>query len=232
MIAPSKEPRIRDWPIGDRPRDRLREKRPRDLSNAELLTLLIGPGNAQCTGLELARKVLASVKGRLSDLTKKSISDLMQIPGIGRAKAGTIYAFAELSRRRETEEAAEKIQLSNAESCAAYLRPMFRDLDHEEFGVLFLDQANHLINFEIVSAGGITATYVDPRLIFKKALSYNAVSVVVAHNHPSGQTRPSRADELLTQRLVEGAKYLDIKLLDHIIVTEHGYFSFANEGMV
>ncbi len=232
MIAPPKEPRIKDWPKGDRPRDKLRERKPRDLSNADLLSLLIGPGNARCSGLELARKVLASVKGRLSDLTKKSIWDLMQIPGIGRAKASAIYAFAELSRRRETEEALEKIQLKDTSTCAAFLRPMFRDLDHEEFGVIFLDQANHLINFEIVSVGGITATYVDPRLIFKKALAYNAVSVIVAHNHPSGQTRPSRADEILTTRLLEGANYLDIKLLDHIIIAENGHFSFANEGLL
>lgn len=232
MIAPPIEPRIRDLPKDERPRDKLRERRPRDLSDADLLNLLIGPGNGRCSGIDLAQRVLASVKGQLSDLTKKSIWDLMQIPGIGRAKAGAIYAFAELSRRRETEEALEKIQLNDAASCVAYLRPIFRDLDHEEFGVLFFDQANHLINFEIVSIGGITATYVDPRLIFKKALNYNAVSVVAAHNHPSGQTRPSRADEILTQRLVEGAKYLDIKLNDHIIVTENGYYSFANEGML
>jgi len=232
VIATSIEPVIPDLPKDDRPRDKLRERNPRDLSNADLLSLLIGPGNARRSGLEVARNVLASVKGRLSDLTKKSIWELMQIPGIGMAKASSIFAFAELSRRRETEEAVEKIQLNNADSCFAYLRPIFRDLDHEEFGVLFFDQANHLINFEIVSIGGITATFVDPRLIFKKALNYNAVSVVVAHNHPSGQTRPSRADEILTRKLVEGASYLDIKLNDHIIVTENGYYSFANAGML
>jgi DNA repair protein RadC len=232
MIAPSIEPVIPDLPKDERPRDKLRERNPRDLSDAELLSLLIGPCNGRRSGLELARNVLASVKGRLSDLTKKSIWDLMQIPGIGMAKASAIFAFGELSRRREAEEAVEKIQLNSAASCVAYLRPIFRDLDHEEFGALFFDQANHLINFEIVSVGGITATYVDPRLIFKKALSYNAVSVVVAHNHPSGQTRPSRADEILTQRLEEGARYLDLKLHDHIIVTENGYYSFANEGML
>jgi DNA repair protein RadC len=232
MIAPSIEPVIPELPKDERPRDKLREKNPRDLSNADLLSLLIGPGNARRSSLELAQNVLASVKGRLSDLTKKSVWDLMQIPGIGMAKASGIFAFAELSRRREAEEAVEKIQLNSAASCVAYLRPIFRDLDHEEFGALFFDQANHLINFEIVSVGGITATFLDPRLIFKKALSYNAVSVVVAHNHPSGQTRPSRADELLTQRLAEGASYLDIKLNDHIIVTENGYYSFANEGIL
>jgi DNA repair protein RadC len=232
VIATSIEPVIPDLPKDERPRNKLRERNPRDLSNSDLLSLLIGPGNGRRSSFDLARNVLASVKGRLSDLTKKSIWELMQIPGIGMAKASSIFAFAELSRRRETEEAVEKIQLNNADSCFAYLRPIFRDLDHEEFGVLFFDQANHLINFEIVSIGGITATFVDPRLIFKKALNYNAVSVVVAHNHPSGQVRPSRADEILTQRIAEGASYLDIKLNDHIIVTENGYYSFANEGML
>lgn len=232
MIATSIEPAIPDLPKDERPRDKLRERTPRDLSNVDLLSLLIGSGNGRRSSLELAQNVLASVKGRLSDLTKKSIWELMQIPGIGRAKAGAIFAFGELSRRRETEEAVEKIQLNNAESCFNYLRPIFRDLDHEEFGVLFFDQANHLLNFEIVSVGGITATFVDPRLILKKALSYNAVSLIVTHNHPSGQTRPSRADELLTHKISEGAGYLDIKLSDHIIVAENGYYSFANNGLL
>lgn len=229
---PLTKPRLRDWPTDDRPRDKLREKRTRDLSNAELLALLIGPGNARCNGLDLARKVLASVRGRLSELTKKSIPDLMRIPGIGSAKASAIYAFAELSRRRQAEEGLEKFHVKDTATAADYIRPLLRDLDHEEFGVLYLDQANHAINFEIVSQGGITATYIDPRIIFKNALAYNAVSIIVAHNHPSGQTKPSRADEILTQRIVEGSKYLDIKLLDHIIVTESGYFSFAAEGLL
>jgi DNA repair protein RadC len=202
------------------------------MSNAELLALLIGPGKARSSCLELACKVLASVKGRLSDLSKKSIWDLMQIPGIGRAKASAIYAFAELSRRRETEAALERIELKDASKVAAFLRPIFRDLDHEEFGVLFLDQANDLIDFEIVSQGGITSASVDPRLIFKKALARNAVGIIVAHNHPSGNTMPSPGDKDLTQKLMTGSKYVYIKLLDHIIITEKTYYSFADEGLL
>jgi DNA repair protein RadC len=232
MTAPTTEPKVRDLPKDERPLDKLRERNPRDLSVADLLSLILGPGNARRSGLELARNVMGSVKGHLSELTKKSIWDLMQIPGISRAKASSITAFAELSRRRETEDAVVKIQLNNSDSCYAFLRPAFRDLDHEEFGVMFFDQHNQLIEFEIVSKGGITATLVDPRLIFKKALNYTAVSLVVAHNHPSGKVAPSRADQILTQRLVEGGNYLDIKLNDHIIVTENGYYSFANEGML
>jgi DNA repair protein RadC len=232
MIAPSKEPTISDWATCDGPRDRLLKREPRYLSNVDLLATLIGPGNARCNGLELARRVLASAKGRLSELSKKSIPELMQIPGIGRAKASAIFAFAELSRRRQAEEGLERFHAKDTASTAAFIRPLLRDLDHEEFAVLFLDQANRVINFEIVSVGGITATFVDPRLICKKALLYNAVSIIVAHNRPSGQVRPSRADEILTQRIADGAKYLDIKLHDHIIVGEDGYFSFAAEGML
>jgi DNA repair protein RadC len=229
---PFKEPRIRDWPTDDRPRDKLRERNARYLSNADLLSMLIGPGNARCNGLELTRRVLASAKNRLSELSKKSIWDLMQIPGIGRAKASAIYAFAELSRRRQAEEGLEKFQLKNTPSAADFIRPLLADLDHEEFGALFLDNANHVINFEIVSQGGITAMYIDPRIVFKKALLYNAVSIIVAHNHPSGQLTPSKADEVLTQRLVDGARYLDIKFLDHIIVGDNGYYSFAEKGIL
>ncbi|HET6256671.1 MAG TPA: DNA repair protein RadC [Puia sp.] len=232
MITPSKEPRIQNRPKDDSLRECLPERMPREMSNAELLALLIGPGKARSSCLELACKVLASVKGRLSDLSKKSIWDLMQIPGIGRAKASAIYAFAELSRRRETEAALERIELKDASKVAAFLRPIFRDLDHEEFGVLFLDQANDLIDFEIVSQGGITSASVDPRLIFKKALARNAVGIIVAHNHPSGNTMPSPGDKDLTQKLMTGSKYVYIKLLDHIIITEKTYYSFADEGLL
>jgi DNA repair protein RadC len=227
---PLTEPRIRDWPKDDRPRDKLREKRARDLSNVELLAVLIGPGNARCNGLELARKVLASVKGRLSELTKQSILDLMRIPGIGKAKASAIYAFAELSRRRQAEEGLEKFQVKETRTAAAFIRPLLGDLDHEEFGVMFLNSANELINFEVVSIGGITATYIDPRIIFKKALEYNATGLIMGHNRVGGPAIPRRQDEILNQRLIDAAKYLDIKLLDYIIVTENGYYSFAAEG--
>jgi DNA repair protein RadC len=227
---PSQEARIREWPVDERPREKLQNVNSRYLSNADLLAMLIGPGNARCNGLELARKVLASTGDRLSELTKKSIKELMQIHGIGRAKASAIYAFAELSRRRQAEEGLERFRVKDTASAAAYIRPFFRDLDHEEFGVLFLDNANQVIHFEIVSRGGITGVYIDPRIIFKKALLYSAVSIIVAHNHPSGNLNPSRTDEILTERLVEAATYLDIKLHDHLIVTENGFYSFAAEG--
>jgi DNA repair protein RadC len=215
--------------MDDRPRDKLREQKPRYLSNVELLAMLIGPGNARYNGLELARKVLASARDRLSELTKKSITEPMQIYGIGRAKASAIYAFAELSRR-QAEEGLEKFHVKDTASAASFIRPLLRDLDHEEFGVLFLDSANQVINFEIVSRGGMTATYVDPRVIFKKALEYSAVSLIVAHNRPCGKPKPGRGDEILIQRLVDAAKYLDIKLVDYLIVGESGYYSFAEEG--
>ena len=213
---------------GSHPKIMMQEAR--HLTNAELIAMIIGPGSARYNCSELATQVLSSARNRLSELTKMTVRDLMRIPGIGRAKANALYAFAELSRRRQAEEGLEKLNIRGTQSAEAFVRPLLKDLNCEEFGVLFLNQVNKVITFEIISKGGITATFVDPRIIFKKAIELNAVSIIVAHNHPSGNSNPSRADDILTNRICEGAKYLDIKFLDHIIVAENGYYSYLAEG--
>ena len=184
--------------------------------------------------MELSREILRNTRNNLQTLAKSSVQDLLRLKleGFGIAKAAAVIAAFELGRRRQAGLSAEKPILTDTKAAALYIQPLLADYPQEVFGVLYLDQANHLKHFEQVSKGGITATYVDPRLIFKIALREEAVSLIVCHNHPSGNLRPSRADEILTNRIKEGANYLDIKLLDHIIVGPHGYFSFAGEGLL
>jgi DNA repair protein RadC len=229
---PSTKPRIRDWPRDARPRDNLREKQTQYLTNAELLSMLIGPGNARCNSLELAQKVLAGSKDHLSELCKLSIPDLMQIPGIGKAKASAIFSFAELSRRRQAEQALELPHMNNTQAAAAYMTPLLCDFEKETFVVMFLNSANQLIDFEVLFEGGITAVYIDPRVIYKKALRHKAVAIITGQNLVSRPAKPRLQDETRTLGLQEAGEYLDIKLLDHILITDKEYFSFASEGFL
>jgi len=222
--------RIRDRSTRDRPRDKLYTKKPNELSNAELLAMIIGPGNARCNSLELAQKVLAACGNRLSELGKCSIWDLMKVAGIGHAKACTVVALAELGRRHESEKVVEIPIIKDSKHAAEFLTPHLKHLQHEHFAVLFLRAGGKIIEFEILFEGGITSVTVDPRIILKKAITFRAQSIIVCHNHPSGSLRPSIADKALTTTLNNASKYMDIKLLDHIIIGETGYFSFADEG--
>lgn len=224
--------RIRDRPTDERPRDKLSTQKPAELSNAELLALLIGPGNARCNSIELANQVLASCGGRLIDLCKSSVKDLMRIPGIGYAKACALVAFGELSRRHQSEKAATRPIIKDSKEAAAFLRPYLEHLHYEAFGIIFMSQGGRILDFEIISEGGITSTTVDPRKIFHAALRRHAVSIIASHNHPSGSLLPSKADEALTAKLNNGSKVMDIKLLDHIIIGQGGYFSFSDEGLL
>jgi DNA repair protein RadC len=160
------------------------------------------------------------------------VKELMQIKGIGEAKAITIAAALELGRRRQTTMLLEKDLVGSSADVARFLQTRLKDYKHEVFAVLFLNRANKINHFEIVSEGGITGTVADPRVILKKALEENAVSLVLCHNHPSGSLRPSRADEELTYKIKEAARYFDIKVLDHLIVSDEGYYSFADEGLI
>jgi DNA repair protein RadC len=184
--------------------------------------------------MALSRELLHDHRHNLQTLAKSTVKDLLKLKleGLGKAKASAIVAAFELGRRRHAGLSPEKPIFKDTKAAALYVQPLLGDLPYEVFAVLYLDQANGLINFELPSKGGITATFVDPRLIFRTALRENAVSIIVCHNHPSGNLRPSLADEMLTTRIKEGANYLDIKLLDHIIVGPHGYFSFAGEGLL
>ena len=220
------------WARGDQPREKLLDKGPQALSDAELIAILLITGTRGKDAVKLARAVLEQNHNSLIELGKRSLRDLMKTEGVKGAKAVAIAAAMELGRRRQIAMALERPVIKDSPTAAAYLRPQLVDYPYEVFGVLYLNQSGGLKHFEKISKGGITATTVDPRLIFKKALEEDAVSIIVSHNHPSGSLRPSKADEALTAKICEGARYLDIKLLDHIIVGDQGYFSFANEGLL
>jgi DNA repair protein RadC len=223
---------IRGWAEADRPRERLRQKGAVHLSDAELLAILIQNGTRGRSALDLGRELMSRSKENLVELGRLSVRELMKTKGIGLARAVTIAAALELGRRRLASECLEKPVVTGSTSVARFLQARFRDLPHEIFAVVFLNRANRIIHFEVVSSGGITGTVADPRIILKKALEEEAVGLILCHNHPSGNLRPSRADEELTIKIREAARFFDIRVLDHVIVSHEGYFSFADEGML
>jgi DNA repair protein RadC len=223
---------IKNWAMDDRPREKLFSKGPSNLSNSELLAILINNGSKQKSALDLAKEILQLGNNNLNELGKLTLKEFQQIKGIGEAKAVTIAAALELGRRRQAAAAFEKPTIRTSSDIATYLQAIIKDYSYEVFAVLFLNQANKINHFEIISKGGITGTVADPRVILKRALEEDATSIILCHNHPSGNLRPSKSDELVTKNIKEAAKYIDIKVLDHIIVSEEGYFSFADEGMM
>jgi DNA repair protein RadC len=223
---------IKDWAKDDRPREKLLSKNPSALSDSELLAILINRGIKNKTAVDLAKEILYLGKNNLNELGKLSAQELMKIKGIGEAKAITISASMELGRRIQACSSLEKLIIRDSSEIAGYLRATLKDHRNEVFGVVFLNRANKINHFEIISQGGITGTVADPRIILKRALEEGAVSIILCHNHPSGNLKPSRADEELTLKIKEASKYFDIKLLDHIIVSDEGYTSFADEGIL
>jgi len=223
---------IKEWAKDDRPREKLLYKGSESLSNSELLAILIHNGTKQKTAVDLAKEILKLGKDNLNELGKLSIKELMKIKGIGEAKAITIAAALELGRRRQSSIALEKSVAGSSYEIAEYLKSKLKDYRHEVFAVVFLNRANRVNHFEIVSEGGITGTIADPRIILRKALEEDAVSIILCHNHPSGSIKPSRADTELTNKIKEAAQYFDIKVLDHLIVSESGFYSFADEGII
>jgi DNA repair protein RadC len=223
---------IKQWAKDDRPREKLLISGAENLSNSELLAILIHNGSKEKTAVDLAKEILKLGKDNLSELGKLSIKDLMKIKGIGEAKAITIVAALELGRRRQASLPLGKTMITASTDIANFLKAKLKDYGHEVFAVLFLNRANKINHFEIISEGGITGTVADPRIILKKALEEEATSVVLCHNHPSGSLKPSRADEELTRKIKQAASYFDIAVLDHIIVSEEGYYSFADEGIL
>ena len=222
---------IKDWAEDDRPREKLLQKGIESLSNSELIGILIGSGTKTKSAVDVAKEVLDRAKDNLNELGKLSIKELMKIDGIGEARAITITAALELGRRRQATESQKKV-VKNSGDIAHYLQAQLKDKQHEVFAVAFLNRANKINHVEIVSEGGITGTVADPRIILKKALEHNAVNIVLCHNHPSGSLKPSRADEALTRKIKEAALLLDMTVVDHIIVSEDGYYSFADEGIL
>lgn len=223
---------IKQWAKDDRPREKLLLNGPHTLSDSELLAILILNGSKEKSAVDLAKDVLKLSKDNLPDLGKLSIKELMKVKGIGQAKAITISAALELGRRRQAGASLQKKTVASSNDIADFLMAKLKDYRHEVFAVVFLNRANKINHFEIVSEGGITGTVADPRIILKKALEEDAVSIILCHNHPSGSLKPSRADEELTLKIKEAAKYFDIRVLDHMIVSDAGYFSFADEGLL
>lgn len=223
---------IKNWAIDDRPREKLLAKGAAALSNSELLAILINNGSKNKSAVELAKEILKLGHDNLNELGKLSLNDFKQVKGIGEAKSITITAALELGRRRHASAALEKPVVKSSRDIAAYLQATLKDYSYEVFAVVFLNRANKINHFEIISKGGITGTVADPRVILKKALEEDATSIVLCHNHPSGNLNPSKADEDLTKKIKEAANYFDIKIVDHIIVSEDGFYSFADEGIL
>jgi DNA repair protein RadC len=223
---------IKNWAADDRPREKMVSKGAAILSNSELIAILINNGSKEKSAVDLAKEILKLGSDNLNELGKLTLKDFQKIKGIGIAKAITIAAALELGRRRQAAATLDKPIVQSSKDIAQYLKALLKDFTYEVFAVLFLNQANKVNHFEIISRGGITGTVADPRIILKKALEEDATSIVLSHNHPSGSLKPSRADEALTQKIKEAAKYFDIKVIDHIIVSEEGFYSFADEGIL
>jgi DNA repair protein RadC len=223
---------IKSWALDDRPREKLVAKGKTVLSDAELMAILIGSGNRQESAVALSQRMLQSVAGNINELAKLSIEKLMTFKGIGEAKAVNIIAALELGKRRQLENLLEKPKITGSKDVFHLMQPIIGDLSHEEFWVLFLNNSNKVLAKHQVSKGGMTATVVDVRLLFKQALELFSVAIIVCHNHPSGKLKPSDADLQLTQKIKNAGTSLDIKLLDHLIITEKAYFSFADEGVL
>ncbi len=223
---------IKNWSDDDRPREKMVQKGKSVLSDAELVAILIGSGSKSESAVELAKRILLSVGHNLNELGKLSIKQLMQFKGIGEAKAVTIAAALEIGRRRREEGLAKITKINSSRDAFELLHPTLGDLQHEEFWILYLNNANKVLLSSQLSKGGLTGTLVDVRVVMKQALELGAVALILAHNHPSGTLRPSRADKEVTQKLKAGAKALDIKILDHLIITQKDYFSFADGSLL
>jgi DNA repair protein RadC len=221
---------IKNWAEADRPREKLLEKGRSALSDAELIAILLGSGTKDLTAVELAKKILHHVGNDLNKLGKLSIKELMQHKGVGQAKAITIAAALELGRRRKEYESKQKTYIKSSKDAYEFISPFLSDLQHEEFWAIYLCRNNSIIHYVKIGQGGISATIADIRIILKTAIEYLASSIIICHNHPSGNIKPSESDISLTNKIKEAAKLLDINVLDHIIFTDTSYYSFADEG--
>lgn len=223
---------IRDWAEADRPREKLMQQGRRALSDAELLAILLGSGSTKETAVALSQRILADVSNDLNKLSNLEIEDLSAYLGIGPAKAIKIIAALELGRRRKESAVVEKPLLNSSSKAYAHIHHLLMDLPHEEFWTLYLSTSCRLIDSEVISKGGNDFTPVDVRIILRNALVKRAHSIILVHNHPSGSLKPSEADRILTRKIVKGAEMLNIVVNDHLIISENGYFSFRDEGML
>lgn len=223
---------IKSWAEADRPREKLLQKGKITLSDAELVAILLGSGSKNESAVNLSKRILKSVQNNINALAKLSVEDLCEFNGIGPAKAINVIAALELGRRRGKEEILVMDKITRSKDVFDVMWPLIGDLPHEEFWVLYLNNSNKVLHKQLLSKGGITGTMVDVRLVFKKGLSLFATSVILCHNHPSGKLVPSMSDKQLTQKLKKAGTTLDITVLDHLIITENAYFSFADESIL
>ena len=229
--APLSNSSIKSWAEEDRPREKLLMYGKAALSDAELLAILIGSGTVETNAIELAAQILQNVNGNLSELGRRSVKDLMKFKGIGEAKAITIAAAVELGRRRQMSDVMKRDQITCARDVYDALLPTLIDLPHEEFWIVLLNRASHIIGQQRISSGGVSGVAVDAKMVFRPAIEALASSLVVAHNHPSGNLKPSQADIDLTRKLKKAGESLDIAVVDHIIVAHSGFFSFAESDL-
>lgn len=222
---------ITNWSEDDKPREKLMLKGKSVLSDAELIAILIGSGSRNESAVDLSKRILASVDHNLNALGKVSLSQLIQFKGIGEAKAISIIAALELGRRRRAEEVVELKKVTSSKIIFEIMQPIIGELPHEEFWIIYLNNSNKVISKAQLSKGGITGTLVDVRIVFKTALEMGATGLILCHNHPSGTLIPSDADKQITKKLKLAGESLEIKVLDHLIVTETSYFSFVDEGI-
>ena len=223
---------IKNWSDADKPREKLRIKGRKLLTDAELIAILIGSGTKQESAVQLSRRILHTHGDDLNELGKLSVDQLMEFKGIGEAKAIKILAAIEIGQRRRNSSSVATDPVKNSQAVFELLHPQIGDLDHEEFWIVYMNNSNRVLRCEQLSKGGITGTLVDVRLVMKKALALGAVSLILAHNHPSGTLIPSESDKELTQKLIRASSSLDIKVLDHLIITKESYFSFADNMLI
>ena len=223
---------IKNWKEDDKPREKMILKGKEVVSDAELIAILIGSGNRSESAVDLSKRILSKADNNLNNLARLTVDQLMEFNGIGEAKAVSIITALELGRRRRLEEALEVSKVTSSNEAFEILQPLIGELKHEEFWILYLNNSNKIIHKYQLSKGGITETVVDTRMVFKKAFELSATALIIAHNHPSGTLKPSEADKKLTQKIKTAGETLDIKIIDHLIITEKAYFSFADQNIL
>jgi len=223
---------IKYWAEDDRPREKLLDKGRQVLSEAELIAILIGSGSRNETAVELSKRILGTVENNLNSLGKLSVKELTKFKGIGEAKAISIVAALELGRRRKESEVVKRERVVTSKDVFEVMKGKLQDLPHEEFWLLLLSRSNSLLKAELISRGGISGTVVDTKIIFKTAIEHYASSIIICHNHPSGNLKPSDADIRITKGIKEAGKIMEIPLVDHLIIADEGYYSFADEGQL
>lgn len=228
----SNRPAITQWAEEDRPREKMMKWGAETLSDAELLAILIGSGNTDESAVELMRRILADCNNNLCELGKRSIEDLCRFKGIGTAKAITLLAAGELGKRRSMQQPEERLTIRTAKDIYRLMHPKMCDLPIEECWIILLNQGCKVIDCQRISTGGINTTSVDVRLVLREAILKRATAIILCHNHPSGNIRPSRYDDLLTEQLAASAHTMQIRLMDHLVITDGAYYSYADEGKI